>query len=262
MKKAIAAVCPLVLALAAFGCSSGKTTTTSTPTGPTTPTIVINAPTPVSPANGSTSTGAWPTLTVNDATHTGPVGTLAYRFDIASDANFNSIVLVGSVVETPNQTSYSPTSTQNATDQATYYWRCTVSDTGSNIQGPASTAQNFIYSDPPSTAARIATQEGAVLWPGQKPPGTPGHANLGNSWGIGVIASYTGVNFLSPTLDELRVFDLMDRGMAPQEAIDWMHSHGYDTQAAWFASVAVIGFQWQYMALINGRWDLVIRAGA
>ena len=262
MKNVIAAVCLLVLPAALVSCSGGKATTTSTPTGPTTPSIVINAPSPVSPANGSTSTGGWPTLTVNNATHTGSVGTLAYRFDIASDANFGSIVLVGNIIETPNQTSYTPTSTQNATNQTTYYWRCTVSDTASNIQGPSSTTQNFVYSDPPSTAARIAAQEGAVLWPGATPTGNMGQARLGDAWNVGVLTSFDGHAFLSPTIDELRVFDLLDRGMSPQQGIDWLNSHGYGTQAVWYPGPAAIGFPFQYMALINGRWDLVLRAGA
>jgi hypothetical protein len=38
-----------------------------------------------------------------------------------------------------------------------------------------------------------------------------------------------------------------------------MHGNGYPTQAAYFPAIAVIGFSYEYMALINGRWDLVLR---
>jgi hypothetical protein len=50
--------------------------------------------------------------------------------------------------------------------------------------------------------------------------------------------------------------------MSPQAAIDWMHANGYPTAAAYFSSVNVIGYQFSYLALINGQWDLVIRSGA
>jgi len=77
---------------------------------------------------------------------------------------------------------------------------------------------------------------------------------------VQTLTSVNGVRFLSPMPEWLRVFDLMDRGMAPQAAIDWMHGNGYQTTAAWFPSVQVLGFQFTYAALINGRWDLILRA--
>ena len=63
----------------------------------------------------------------------------------------------------------------------------------------------------------------------------------------------------SPTLEDKRIFDMLDKGFDPQAAIDWMHDHGYPTNAAWFPSVQVIGVQFQYLALIRGRWDLIAR---
>ena len=63
-------------------------------------------------------------------------------------------------------------------------------------------------------------------------------------------------------MEEVRVFDLLDRGFDPQGAIDWMNGNGYRTIAAWYPSVQVIGFQFEYMALVNGRWDIVLKAGA
>jgi hypothetical protein len=41
-----------------------------------------------------------------------------------------------------------------------------------------------------------------------------------------------------------------------------MHAHGYPTVASYYGSVGVIGFTYEYMAFINGRWDLVLKAGA
>ena len=127
---------------------------------------------------------------------------------------------------------------------------------------PATVAQPFTYGPLPPAAVTIAAQEGVVLWPGVQPPGTNGHAVLGNNWNVQSLQSFTGVTFLSPELEQIRIFDLLDRGMDPQSAINWMQANGYSTVAAWYASVQVIGFDFEYMALINGRWDLVVKVGA
>jgi hypothetical protein len=74
--------------------------------------------------------------------------------------------------------------------------------------------------------------------------------------------SFDGVRFLNPPIDEVRIFDLLDRGMDPQGAIDWMNGHGYPTIAAFYPPVNVIGFQFEYLAFINGQWDIVLKVGA
>jgi hypothetical protein len=223
--------------------------------------IVINAPTPVAPLNGATTSG-WPTFTVNDATRSGPAAALVYRFDIATSAAFTSIVLTATVSETPGQTSFTPASSQPAPPQTALFWRAIAIDPINVIASPPSVPQGFTYSAPPSTAALIAAQEGAILWPGAQPTGTNGQAVLGNFWAVANIVSYTGVTFLSPPIEALRVFDLLDRGYAPQAAINWMQSNGYPSTAAWYPAVQVIGFQYEYMALINGVWNLVLKNGA
>jgi hypothetical protein len=222
------------------------------------PAIRIGAPTPVAPLNGATTTG-WPTFTVNDGAKSGPVGSLVYRFDIATSADFTSIVLTGTVSEQSNQTSFTPSSSQSAPPQTALFWRATAIDPVNVIASLPSAPQSFTYSAPPSVAAIKAAQEGAVLWPGAQPPGTNGQAVMGNFWNVENLVSHSGVPFLSPPLDALRIFDLIDRGLDPQAAIDWMHGNGYPTQAAYFPAIAVIGFSYEYMALINGRWDLVLR---
>lgn len=254
-------VCALILLLGACSGSATKTATPTTPTGPTTPSIVINAPTPAGPSDGTSSVG-WPTLTVNNAVRTGAAGTITYRFDISTTSDFTNIIVTASVSEGAGQTSFTPNVTPLPADQTTLYWRAVAIDAQNAVQSPASATQSFKESNPPTKAAQIAAQQGVTLWSGVVPPGTPGQATMGNGWGVGNLVSFDGVKFLSPTLDELQVFDCMDRGMQPQQAIDWMHSHGYPTPAAWFPDVAVIGFAHQYIALIGGRWDMVLRAGA
>jgi hypothetical protein len=223
--------------------------------------IAISAPTPVAPLNGTTTTG-WPTFTVSDAARSGPASALVYRFDIATTAGFTTIVLTGTVSETPGQTSFTPSSSQPAPPQNALFWRAIAIDPVNVIASTPSTPQGFTWSAPPSTAALIAAQEGAVLWPGTQPPGTNGQAMLGNFWSVATLTSYTGASFLSPPLECLRIFDLLDRGMDPQSAINWMHGNGYPTVAAWYPSVSVIGFMYEYMALISGSWNLVLKNGA
>ncbi len=112
-----------------------------------------------------------------------------------------------------------------------------------------------------SPAEGIALLEGATLWGGIRPPGNPGNASLGANWQVQTLVSFNGVTFVSPTIEELRVFDLLDRGMSPNDALTWMNNNGYPTAAVQYPSVSVIGFPYQYMALINGAWELVVRVG-
>jgi hypothetical protein len=256
----LAGVCALPFAL---GACSGNATKTSTPTTPTPAPIVINAPTPASPADGASAVG-WPTLTVNNSTHTGAVGTLQYRFDVSTVSDFSNIIVTGSVVEGSGQTSYTPNVTPLPPDQSTLYWRSVAMDSQNAVQSSPSTTQSFKENNPPTKAAQIAAQQGVTLWPGVVPSGTPGQATMGNGWGVGQLVSFDGVAFLSPTLDELQIFDCMDRGMSAQQAIDFLHSHGYSTQAVSYPDVGggVIGFPHQYLAFEGGRWDMVLRAGA
>jgi hypothetical protein len=225
------------------------------------PAIVISAPTPVTPLTGTTTSG-WPTFTVIDAVRSGPAAPLVYRFDIATSADFSTIAVSATVPETPDQTSFTPPTSQPPPAQTALVWRAIAMDPVNVATSAASASQSFTYATPASAAAALAAQEGKVLWPGAPPPGTNGHAILGSFWNVETLTSFDGIVFLSPELEELQIFDLLDRGLDPQGAIDWMRTHGYSTVAAYYGSVGVIGFTYEYMAFINGRWDLVLKAGA
>jgi hypothetical protein len=222
--------------------------------------IVVGTPSPVSPSNGSVL-NSWPTLTVNNAPHSGPVSVLVYKFDLATSPSFTTIVASGAVSEGNGQTSFQVPAGTALPQQATqYYWRVTPTDQSSGISGGTAPAQNFTVSVPNTIQAKLAAQLGfQSLWPGAQPPGTNGHAVLGDNWQVQTLIAHSGVPFTSPMLEWLQLFDLMDRGFDPQGAIDWMHGNGYPTAAAWFPGPAVIGVQYVYLALINGRWDLVLR---
>jgi hypothetical protein len=199
-----------------------------------------------------------PTFTVSNIVRLGTPGTLIYTFEIALNPSFSPVAISGMVSEGSGQTSFTP-----ATDLAasvTYYWRATATDPTNSLSSPPSTTQFF------TAAARtrqelLAAEEGLALWPGVQPTSSTGQAVMGNGWEVRNVGSFTGVLFLSPPLEMLQVFDLIDRGFDPQGAIDWMHSNGYPTTGAYFRSIGVIGFPFEYLALDNGRWDLIVRIG-
>jgi hypothetical protein len=224
------------------------------------PQVSLNAPTPVSPANGSTTAG-WPTFRVNNSGVVGgTVGAVVYKFEVATSAAFTTIVLSGQASETPGQTSFTPNGNQPAPSQTSLFWRATAIDQSSGATSPASTVQSFTFG-PPTQQGVLAAQQGFVLWPGQQPTGTNGHAVLGTGWQVRTITSFDGVTHVIPTLEQLQVFDLLDRGFDPNGAIGWLQSHGYSTSAAYYPGPAVIGFPFEYLALVNGQWEMVIRVG-
>lgn len=222
------------------------------------PPIIINAPVPIGPLTGST-TSTRPAFRVTNAVRTGPAGAITYRFEISTNASFTSIIATGTNTEGVNETGFIPTS--DLPTNTTLYWRATAIDATNGVTSQPSATQSFT-AQPPSQAELVARQLGVPLWPGVQPPGTPGHATMGGYWNVEYLTSFNGVTFLNPPLDELQIFDLMDRGMDPDSAIAWMHANGYATQAAYYPSVQVIGFAYEYMALVNGAWDLVLKVGA
>jgi len=118
------------------------------------------------------------------------------------------------------------------------------------------------YSSTPAPTDPASAAPWGPLWTGAHPPGANGHAVLGNNWQVQTLTAYTGISFVSPTLDALRIFDLLDRGFDPQDAISWMNGNGYPTSAAYYPGTNTIGLPTEYIAFISGRWDLVLRVGA
>lgn len=103
--------------------------------------IVIQAPAPASPTNGATSVPLRPTLTVTNASRSGPVGSLSYRFEISTSNTFGTILTSGTVSEGNNQTSFTPSAELGIT--STYFWRAQVVDTTNNITSAFSNAATF-----------------------------------------------------------------------------------------------------------------------
>jgi hypothetical protein len=199
-----------------------------------------------------------PALRVTNATRTGPAGPITYKFDVSTTAAFTTLVISGTNTEGVNETGFIPPI--DLPLNTTLFWRATAIDATNGVSSPPSTTESFTTQ--PSVAALIAAQLGVPLWPGAQPPGTPGHAVLGTDWNVEPLVSFNGVTFLNPPLEEVQIFDLLDRGFDPQGAIDWMNGNGYHTIAAYYPAVQVIGFQFEYLALVNGSWNVVLKVGA
>ena len=105
------------------------------------PAVTIQPPVPVMPVSGGTTATPRPTLAVQNSTHSGPVGSLVYRFEIATDAGFSGIVQSGTVAEAPMQTSFNPPTTLAANTQ--YYWHARATDTANNVSSAFSEAWTF-----------------------------------------------------------------------------------------------------------------------
>jgi len=226
------------------------------------PALALSTPNPVAPQAGATPSG-WPTLTVTNSIRTGPVAQLSYRFDVSTTSTFASTILSATVSEGPNgQTSFTPPFSTPLPAGTLLFWRVTAVDAQDGITSAASTTLSFT----PQALTRqafLAVTEGQTLWPGIQPPGTNGHATLGDGWDVRSVTSFNGVTFLSPPLEILQEFDLIDRGMDPQAAIDWMHANGYFNDGVWSPSNSVVGYPFEYIFLNNdtGAWDLVVRVG-
>jgi hypothetical protein len=92
------------------------------------PKASINAPVAVSPVNNAAVNSTTPTLVTANAATVGPVGFLAYEFQVATDQAFSRLVAAGVVNEGSGQTSFNSSPLANA---ATMYWRVRAADSES-----------------------------------------------------------------------------------------------------------------------------------
>lgn len=105
------------------------------------PQVVIQATDLLSPEQNGTTTEQ-PTLTVNNVQRSGPAGEIVYRFDVASDADFGSIVYSAQVKErTGSATTEHVVATKLA--EKTYFWRVLASSPSTGVAGPYSATRSF-----------------------------------------------------------------------------------------------------------------------
>ena len=261
--RLISATALLATAVACTGAKTVTSTTNPTPTTPTPvtpPTITVSAPNLVGPASGTVAFG-WPTFTWENASKTNTTNALIYRFDLSARDDFATVAHSATVSEGSGQTSYTPPSTVAAPAEGTLYWRVVAIDQANAVQSQPSSVLSFAYYEN-TDQNRVAQQLYGGLWGSVRPSGAHGRARFGPGWDVATKRSFDGVTFQSPPLEVLRIYDLLDTGMNPDQAIGWMRSNGYPTVAVYYASVQAIGFPYQYMALISGAWELVHRVGA
>ena len=212
--------------------------------------ISLAAPTPIGPLN-NTETTARPALRVNNAGRSASAGQITYKFEVARDLSFQSIVVSGSNTEGINETGFIPNI--DLPTRLLLYWRATAMDVANGITSPPSNVQSFTAL-PPSQAETLAAQLGVDLWNGTQPTGTQGHATMGDNWQVQTLHYLPGnVFFQSPDVEMLRIFDLLDRGFDPEGAIGWMRTNGYPTAALWYPppDKAVIGLHYVYLASVT-----------
>ena len=224
--------------------------------------VTLGAPVPIGPLTNAETTTR-PALRVSNVSRSGPTGPITYRFEIARDPGFATLVVTGTNTEGINETGFIP-----ATDLPTrvlLFWRAIAIDAANAVTSPLSTVQSF--TPQPSQAEAVAQRLGVVLWPGSVPPGSVGHATMGDNWQIQTLHYLPGnVFFQSPDVEMLRIFDVLDRGFDPDGAAAWMNSNGYPTAALWYPppEKAVIGLKYVYLAsrnkvFVNGIWEVVLR---
>ena len=105
--------------------------------------VVIGTPVPISPIEGVTTETTDAVLTVTNATVSGPAGPVRYRFEVASDGGFGSLVAVIEVAASAGNT----TSTTVSLPPGDFFWR--VKATDGQKSGPWSATQRFTTPAPP-----------------------------------------------------------------------------------------------------------------
>jgi hypothetical protein len=85
----------------------------------------VNSPAQLAPVNNAVAPSNTPTLTVRNASSIGPVGGLAYEFQVATDQAFGRLVAAGIVNEGAGDTNFKSSQLAPAT---THFWRVRAGD--------------------------------------------------------------------------------------------------------------------------------------
>jgi hypothetical protein len=105
------------------------------------PNITISVVDVVAPQADGAVFSARPSFVVNNATRTGPAGTIFYEFQVSSSSAFSSLIATATIQEQGNgTTSWSP-----STDlpEGTLFWRVRAKDPAADVSGPFTAALKF-----------------------------------------------------------------------------------------------------------------------
>lgn len=89
------------------------------------PKPAVTPPTAIAPVNNELIGTTTPTITVSNAHFIGPVGPLAYEFQVATDQPFTKLIAAGIVAEGDGRTTFN---SSPLTSAATMFWRVRASD--------------------------------------------------------------------------------------------------------------------------------------
>ena len=109
------------------------------------PKPAVTAPGPVAPINNELITTTTPTIRVNNAAFVGPVGHLAYEFQVATDQAFTKLVAAAIVNQGTGQTTFNSSTLPYGT---TAFWRARASD--GETSSAWSATQSFRTPAPPA----------------------------------------------------------------------------------------------------------------
>jgi hypothetical protein len=121
--------------------------------------VVFDAPVPVSPGVNALVSTLRPRFVVTDATRTGPVGTVSYQIEVASDGAFQNVFATWTVAEAPGQTSFD--TPKDLSYSKVYFWHVRASDP--TTPGPWSALMAIQVTDPPAPPPSISGQDAIDL---------------------------------------------------------------------------------------------------
>src|SRR5688572_16648274 len=176
--------------------------------------VVIDAPTAIAPS-GKINTNR-PEFRATNGAISGTTG-VVYRFEVAQNANFSSMVAIVTVV--PNGSGSTTMTLGELPYKTTYFWR--VKGTDGSKESPYSNTQQLTTADPP-----VAPPGGGGGVPGGVPVGPGGRAPAGGplpGYGAGVVEAVARANpgalanscqshggswqFMDQVVDTLRTYD-------------------------------------------------------
>jgi hypothetical protein len=102
------------------------------------PKPAVTPPSAIAPVNNELISTTSPTITVSNALFIGPVGHLAYEFQVAIDQSFNKLIAAGIVPEGNGRTAFTSSPLTSGT---TMFWRVRASD--GETASTWSTTQSF-----------------------------------------------------------------------------------------------------------------------
>ena len=111
------------------------------------PKPAVTPPSPITPINNEQITTTTPAIRVNNASFVGPVGPLAYEFQVATDQAFSKLIAAGVVSQGSGQTTFNSSPLTNG---VTMFWRARASD--GETTSAWSATQTFRTPAPPAPA--------------------------------------------------------------------------------------------------------------